>query len=208
MIRLLVADDHEVLRAGICRLLADVPDFKVVLDVGSGFEAVDAVRAHEIDVVILDVSMPGNDLATTIGNIRTASPHTRVVVLSAHPAEQYALRALRAGASAYVMKHERWIEVVAAIRKAHAGGLYVTPALSEIMAANMWSSSSTNPGLTDRELQVLQRIASGLSPAAIAEAMNISPKTVHSFRARLLKKLGLRTTADLIRYALEHRLTE
>jgi len=208
MIRLLVADDHVVLRAGICRLLADVPDFKVILDVGSGFEAVDAVRAHEIDVVILDVSMPGTDLATTIGSIRAASPRTRVVVLSAHPAEQYALRALRAGASAYVMKHERWTEVVAAVRKAHAGGLYVTPALTEIMATSVWGSGSSNPVLTDRELQVLQHIATGLAPSAIAAAMNISPKTVHSFRARLLKKLGLRTTADLIRYALEHRLAE
>lgn len=208
MIRLLLADDHVVLRTGMRRLLADVPDLDVVAEAGSAFEALEAVRVHQIDVAVIDVTMPGTDVVTTIGNIRTASPSTRVVVLSAHPAEQYALRALRAGASGYVMKQEPWTEVVAAVRKAHAGGRHVTPALAEIMAATMWPSTPPTTELSDREMQVLERMASGLSPSDIAAQLNISPKTVHTFRSRLLQKLGLRTNADLIRYALEHHFTE
>jgi two-component system invasion response regulator UvrY len=208
MIRILLADDHTVLRAGMRRLLSDVPDLEVMAEVGSGFEAVEAVRNQEIDVALVDVTMPGPDVVTTIESIRSVSPRTQVIVLSAHPAEQYAVRVLRAGAAAYVMKQEPWTEVVAAIRKANAGGRYVTPALAEVLAETLWPSKLTKAELSDREMQVLQKMAAGFSPAEIATQLSVSPKTVHTYRARLLQKLGLRSNADLIRYALENHFTE
>ncbi|MGQ0649236.1 MAG: response regulator [Gemmatimonadaceae bacterium] len=208
MIRLLLADDHVVLKAGIRRLLADVPDFEVVAEASTGFEAVEGVRTHQIDVAIIDVGMPGPDIVTEIESIRSVSPGTRVVVLSAQPAERYAVRVLRAGASAYIMKQEAWTEVVAAIRKAHAGGRYVTPTLAEAMAETLGSAAMNKVELSGREMQVLQKMAAGLSPGDIADEMSVSPKTVHTYRARLLQKLGLRTNAELIRYALEHHYTD
>jgi DNA-binding NarL/FixJ family response regulator len=208
MIRVLLADDRAVLRAGLGRLLSEVPDIDVVLEVASGFEAVDAVRRGGVDIALVDISMPGPGVISTVEQIRAASPGTRVVVLSTHPAEQYALRVLQAGASAYVMKQDPWTEVVAAIRKAHAGGRYVTPALAETIALGLGPSKAGQQRLSDREMQVLHRITAGLAPAEIAGQLNVSPKTVHTFRARLLKKLGLRTNADLIRYGLEHHFTE
>jgi DNA-binding NarL/FixJ family response regulator len=208
MIRLLLADDHAVLRTGMRRLLSDVADLEVVLEVGSGFDAIDAVRTYEVDVAILDVTMPGPDVVTTIESIRSASPRTHVVVLSTHPPEQYAIRVLRAGASAYVMKQEPWTEVVAAIRKAHAGGRYITAALAEVLADSFGRGPKAKAELSDREMQVLEKISAGLSPAEIALQLNVSPKSVHTYRARLLEKLELRSTADLIRYALEHHFTE
>ncbi len=190
------------------RLLSDVPDFEVVLEVGSSTDVVDAVRTQQVDVAVVDVTMSGPDIVTTIESIRAASPRTHVIVLSAHPAEQYAMRVLRAGASAYIMKQEPWAGVVAAIRKAHAGGRYVTAALAEVLAETLWPSTLSKAELSDREMQVLQKMAAGLSPAEIATQLSVSPKTVHTYRARLLKKLTLRTNADLIRYALERHFTE
>lgn len=203
MIRILLADDHVVLRAGIRRLLIDVPDFEVVAEASTGFEAIECVRTHRVDVAVIDVNMPGPDVETTIGALKAASSLTRIVVLTAQPAEHYGVRVLRAGAAAYITKLEPWTEVIAAIRKAHAGGRYVTPRLADVLADNLGSSAS-HAELSSRELQVLRRMAAGLSPATIAEELNVSPKTVHSYRARILQKLGLHSNAELIRYALEH----
>lgn len=208
MIRILLADDHVVLRTGIRRLLADVPDFQVVAEASSGFEAVECVRNQEVDVAVIDVSMPGPDVESTIANLRAASPQVHIVVLTAQPAENYGVRVLRAGASAYLSKGEAWTEVVAAIRKAHAGGRYVTPRLAEALADSLGSGATDHPELSSREMQVLARMAAGLPPSTIAEQLNVSPKTVHSYRARLLQKLGLHTNADLIRYAIEHGYSE
>lgn len=208
MIRILLADDHVVLRAGIRRLLVDVPDFDVVAEASSGFEAVECVRSQVVDVAVIDVSMPGPDVESTIAALRAASPNTRIVVLTAQPAGHYGVRVLRAGASAYITKLEPWTEVIAAIRKAHAGGRYVTSRLAEALAESLGSATTSQPELSSREMQVLQKMGAGLSPATIAEQLSLSPKTVHSYRARLLVKLGLHTNAELIRYAIEHNYSE
>ncbi|MDP1860268.1 MAG: response regulator transcription factor [Gemmatimonadaceae bacterium] len=205
MIRILLADDHAVLRTGMRRLLGDVPDFSVSAEVGSGFEAVEAVKSQAIDVALLDVSMPGSGIVPTIEGIRAASPRTRMIVLSTHPVEQYGIRVLRAGASAYVMKQDPWSDVVAAIRKVHAGARYVTAALAEALAADVGTDSLA---LSNREVQVLLRLAEGMTPTQVAVVLDVSPKSVYTYRTRLLKKLGLTNSAELIRYALEHRLSE
>jgi len=208
MIRLLLADDHAVLRTGLRRLLSDIADLEVVSEAGSGFEALEVLRTKQIDVALLDVSMPGPDIVTAIENVRSVSPSTRIVVLSTHPAELYAVRVMRAGASAYVMKQEPWTEIVAAIRKAHAGGRYAPPAVAELIAESLAGGPGSPASLSDREVEVLRRMASGLAPVEIAAQLNVSPKTIHTYRARLLQKLGLRTNAELIRYALEQHFTE
>lgn len=204
MIRVLLADDHEILRAGMRRLLKDQSDMAVVAEVSDAYALLESIQSANADVAVIDISMAGPPIEETIARARQVSTRTRILVLSAHPPEQYAARVLRAGAAGFLTKHQPWSEVLTAIRKAAAGGRYVTPAVAESLAESIAHPTTSDLALSTREQQVLEMMARGKTPKEIAQHLNVSPKTVHSYRARLLVKLQLRTNADLIRYALEH----
>lgn len=208
MIRLLLADDHAVVRAGLRSLLEVKGELKVVAEAATGDEVLRLLPTLPVDVVVLDVSMPGPGVFELLRRLKEEHPRVRTVVLTMHPEDQYAVRVLRAGASACLSKERSPELLVDAIRKAHAGGIFVTPALGEALARGM-ASPARSPGapLSNRELEVLVRLASGQSTKAIAADLVMSPKTVSTYHSRIRRKLGLQSDADLIRYALEQHLT-
>lgn len=210
MIRVLAVDDHQIVREGVKRLLAESPDIRVIAEARSGAEALARLARETADVVLLDVAMPGTSFVETLRELRERHPKSRVIVLSGHAEEEYAVRALKAGASGYVTKEHSPEELIAAIRKAHAGGTYVSASLAEQLARSVGGGVQTDgpahEALSDRELEVLRLLGQGRSVKEIAGALDLSSKTVSTYRARMLEKLGLKTTADLIRYAVEHAL--
>ncbi|MGH7506946.1 MAG: response regulator [Longimicrobiales bacterium] len=209
MIRLLIADDHQLVREGLRRLVAEQPDIQVVGEASTGDQVLLAIESSNVDVLLLDVSMPGPPAITILETLRQRIPPVYTVVLSMHPEEQYAVRLLRAGAAAYLTKDGSPEHLVAAVRKAAQGGRYITPSLAEHLAAAL-DRPHTLPHeqLSERELQVLRMLASGRSVKRIAASLGLSPKTVSTYRSRMLEKLQLRSTADLIRYALSHGLVD
>jgi DNA-binding NarL/FixJ family response regulator len=210
MIRVLIADDHAIVRDGLRRLLAEASDMRVSGEAATGDDAVALLDTARSDVVLLDISMPGRGFLDLLRDVRERHPRTRVVVLSAHAEDEYAIRALRAGAAGYVTKDRSSQDLLAAIRKAHAGGRYVSPTLAERLAAGLTVDAGTPPheALSDREYQVLQLLGAGLSAKEIAARLGLSAKTVSTYRQRILEKLELKTTADLIRYAVQRKLAE
>ncbi len=210
MTRVLLADDHPVVREGVRRLLAEQPDLAVVADANSGDATRAALDTHEVDVLVLDVAMPGGDFTSLMQWVRARHPGVRVVVLSAHAEEEYAERALRLGARAYVSKDRSGEELLEAIRRAAAGLRYVSETLAQRLAARLAGDAQRSGAerLSDRELDVLRRLGSGRTVKEIAAALALSPKTVSTYRERLLQKLSLDSTAQLIKYAIEHDLDE
>lgn len=207
VIRLLVADDHPVVREGLKRLVGECDDMEVVGEAGTGDEILAMVHTHDADVVLLDVSMPGPGLLETIRRLQATKSRLRILVLSVQPEEQYAKRALRAGANGYLMKNHTPEELVGAIRKVFRGGTFISSALAERLVFELDSRASPpHEVLSDREHQVLSRLASGESIKEIGARLSLSPKTISSYRARILEKLELKTTADLIRYGIKHGL--
>lgn len=209
MIRLVIADDHPLVRAGFRQLVADAPGMKLVGEAASGDQLLERLRTTPADVVVLDVSMPGPGFRELLERVRRDHASARVLVVSVHPEGEVALRALQAGAAGYVNKAQSAEELVAAVRKVHAGGRYLIPTLAEQLAAALERGFPTGPGaeLSAREGQVLRLLGAGKSNKEIAAACRVSPKTVSTYRARILRKLRLRTNADLVRYALENQLT-
>ena len=208
MIRLLIADDHPVVREGLRRLITDATDMTVVAEAATGSEVVDQALRSDLDVVLLDISMPGPGFLEVMRQVRERRRNLPILVLSAHPEDRYALRALRSGAAGYLTKSRSPEELVEAIRKVYGGGRYVTATLAEKLAFNVTEESEPRPHhqLSDREYQVLVRLAGGKLVKEIAAELDLSPKTVSTYRTRILEKLELSTTADLVRYALEHDL--
>jgi len=208
MIRLLIADDHPLVRAGFHQLLAEEPDFDVVGEAVDGDDLLARLPTTPADIVVLDVTMPGPGFLPLLARLREAHPAVRVLVVSVHPEGEMALRALQAGAAGYVDKTRSGAELVAALRKVHAGGSYVTPTLAERLAAELATGQLPRPrhGLSAREHDVLRFLGTGKSNKEVAAIFRISPKTVSTYRSRILRKLRLRTNADLVRYALEHGL--
>lgn len=208
MIRIIVADDHPVVREGLKRLVEEHRDMEVVAEAESGEEVLAAARRVESDLVLLDVSMPGPGVLELIRRLREEQPKLRVLVLSVHPEEQYAVRTLRAGAVGYLMKDRTPEELAGAIRLVHQGGRYVSSSLAERLAFGLEPSSEVprHENLSDREFEVLCLLASGLTMKEIAARLDLSPKTISTYRARILEKMELRTTADLIRYAIKNDL--
>jgi DNA-binding NarL/FixJ family response regulator len=197
-----------MVRAGLRRLLADFPDIAVVDEVATGDQLLERASRLDVDVAVADVSMPGPGIVELIRSLRQAAPRLRVLVLSMHPDEQYAVRVLRAGASGYLNKEEPGEQLAEAIRSASAGRRYVSAALAQSLAASLDRERTASvDDLSDRELEVLRLMGAGKSGKQIAALLRVSPKTVSTYRARLLEKLGLHTTADLIRFALERGLT-
>ena len=208
MIRLVIADDHPIVRQGLHRIVEEHADMQVVAEAVDGDEVVRVLESSSADVLLLDISMPGPPFLDLLGRLRRDWPGVAVLVLSAHAEEQYAIRALRAGAAGYLTKERSPDELADAIRRIHRGGRYITPTLAEHLALSLEATGGGPPHekLSDREFRVLCSLGAGRSVKEIAASLSLSPKTVSTYRGRLLKKLGLDTTADLIRYAVEHDL--
>ena len=210
MPRILIADDHEVVRKGLIQILAkSVPGISVDEAV-SGQEALAWVQKTKYALILLDVSMPGRGGIEVLKEIRSQFPGVPVLIISMHPEEEYAVRALRAGASGYVTKDSASEELVAAVRRVLAGGRYVSASIAEILARELDSKTDRMPheSLSDREFQVMRMIASGKTVKEIAEELSLSVKTISTYRSRVLEKMQLRNNAELARYAVENRLTD
>ncbi len=208
MIRLLIADDHPIVREGLRRIAAEQPGISVMAEAASADEALLRVADTPVDVVLLDVSMPGPSFIDVVQSIRRDHPSVRVLVLSVHPEDQWAVRALRAGAAGYLTKDHSPEQLTEAIRKVYRGGKYVSAALAERLATGLEVGGATAPHerLSDREYEVLRALGTGLSVKVAAEGLGLSPKTVSTYRARILEKLQMRTNADLVRYVSDHGL--
>jgi DNA-binding NarL/FixJ family response regulator len=207
---LLLVDDHTIVREGLRRILEAAADPWQITEAGSGFQALECLRRQPFGMAIVDLSMPGMSGLELIKRIKSEYPQVKVLVLSMHAEEQYALRAFSAGANGYVTKDSASAELVAAVRKVATGGAYVTASLAErvVLQLNGASQAPRHAQLSDRELEVLQRIVAGQRPTEIAEALHLSVKTVSTHKTRILDKLQLPNTAALIRYGLEHQLGE
>jgi len=203
MIRVLLADDHEIVRDGLKRILAATNDVQVTAEAASGDAALALVKAGDFDVALLDMSMPGLSGIDLIKRIRLEKPKLRILVLSMHGEQQYAARALKAGAAGYLTKESAAEMLLGALRKVATGGVHV----SEAAAAGLVSAErAPHQNLSDREFEVLRLLAGGRTPTEIAEQLHLSVKTVSTHKAHVQQKLGLGGTADLVRYALEHKL--
>ncbi len=208
MIRLFIADDHPIVRAGLTSIVADAGDITVVGEAATGDALVAGLQHRAVDVVLLDVSMPGPGLIPLLDTLRDEHPSVAVLVLSVHPEEQYATRALRAGARGYLTKDHSPGELVAAVRKVYGGGRYVSAGLAERLAAGLSGGVQSLPHerLSDREFEVLCMLGSGQTVTEIAASLTLSVKTVSTYRARLLEKIPARSNAELVRYVVAHGL--
>ncbi|MGD2135909.1 MAG: response regulator transcription factor [Gemmatimonadales bacterium] len=210
MIAIVIADDHPIVREGFLRIVEEAADMHVVGEAATGEELLAQLREHEADVVLLDISMPGPDFVDVMTTTRERWPNLKILVVSAHPEEQYAIRSLEAGAAGYLTKERSPEDLVTAIRRVYRGGRYVTPSLAEHLASRFGPEYRGAPheGLSERERRVVGLLAAGKSVKEIAATLALSPKTVSTYRRRALDRLGLETTADLIRYAIEHDLAD
>jgi DNA-binding NarL/FixJ family response regulator len=210
MIRLFIADDHPVVRAGIRHIVEQDPDVLVTGEAASRRDLIDALARTVTDVLLLDVSMPGASFADTLQLLREEYPSVKVLVLSVHPEDQFAIRALRAGASGYVTKDHSPTELLDAVRRVYNGGRYVSTTLGDRLASFVDPRFGGMPHerLSDREFEVLRSLGTGLSVKEAAHELNLSPKTVSTYRARLLEKMGLSGTADIVRYSAAHGLIQ
>jgi two-component system, NarL family, invasion response regulator UvrY len=206
---ILIVDDHPVVRRGVRQILEEAFRGSVIGEAEDASGALDLVRSRSWDAVVLDITIPPRSGLEVLKEIKRDRPFLPVLVLSIHPEDQYAVRALRAGASGYMTKESAPQELVKALRKIRKGGVYVSPSLAEGLAGRLKPSGERPPHelLSDREYQVLCLIAAGRTVNEIAAALCLSPKTIATFRSRIRLKMGMRRTADLIRYAILHGLT-
>ena len=208
MIRLAIADDHPIVREGLRRIANEGEGISVTGDASTAKELFRLLDAAVVDVVLLDVSMPGSTLVETLKELRSRHPSVKVLVLSVHPEDQWAVRALRAGAQGYLTKDHSPEQLVQAIRRVARGGKYVSESLAEKLAGLVDDDRTHAPHerLSDREFEVLRALGSGMAVKDVAEQLRLSAKTVSTYRTRLLEKMGLKSTSDLVRYVVEHEL--
>ena len=203
----LLADDHQLVRQGVRRLLEAASGIVVVGEAANGHEVLQALRSGPVDVVVLDLSMPGMPGMDLIRRIKSDHPQVAVLVLTMHAEEQYVMRAFRCGANGYLTKDSAADDLVQAIRKVASGGAYVTPAIAERLAVGLAvPSQDLHRHLSDREFEVMRLIVAGRRLTDIAHDLHLSVKTVSTHKTHILDKLHLTSTASLVRYALEHRL--
>ena len=209
-IRVLIADDHAILRRGLRGIIEETDDLEVVGEAESSAETVKQLRSQPCEVVLLDISMPDRNGMDTLGIIRKDHPKIAVLMLSTHPENQYAVRALRSGAAGYLTKQSAPAQLVNAIRTVATGKKYVTPAVAEELAKHVLNDSDRPPHeqLSNREYQTMCMIAGGKSVSEIAEQLSLSVKTVSVYRARVLAKLGVTNNAAIAHYALKNNLVE
>ena len=208
MIRVLVADDHAVVRVGLRRILEEADGIRVVGEAVSGDEALERLAAAPVDVLLLDISMPGPGVLEVLRRAAALRPALRILVLSVHSEDQYALRAFRAGAAGYLTKERSPEELVDAVRRVHAGGTYASAALASQLAAPGRGRAGRAPhvALSEREFEVFRLLGVGRSIKEIATGLTLSPKTISTFRARILRKMGFSSNADIVRYMVAHGL--
>jgi len=210
MIRLFIADDHPVVRAGLRHIVEQDPDVVVAGEAASGHNLLDVLTRTIADVVLLDVSMPGMSFIETLKHLRDEHPSVKILVLSVHSEDQFAVRALRAGASGYITKDHSATVLLDAVRRVFRGGRYISDALAERLASFVDPRFEGMPHerLSDREFEVLRSLGTGLSVKEAADELHLSPKTVSTYRARLLEKMGLSGTADIVRYVAANGLIQ
>ena len=211
MIKVLLADDHSIVREGLRRIIEESEDMEVIAEADDGRVAIQLAQEKLPDIAVVDISMPGLDGLEVVSQLKVYRPELPIIILTMHEEEQYVVRAIEAGAMGYVTKRSAPEQLVKAIRQVMDGTRYLTPEASEALAlriAKGAGSKSSLDSLSTRELQVLRRLAMGHTNHEIAEVYNISTKTVDTYRLRLLKKLNLRNNAELSRFAIQNRLIE
>lgn len=210
-IRVLIADDHAIVRQGFKQIFSETDDLVVAGEADDGSEALQLARQQEWDVFLLDVTMPNRNGIDTLKQLKKEFPRLPVLILSMHPEEQYAVRAIKSGASGYLTKQSAPEQLVTAIRQVARGKKYVSPAVAEQLANAIGASDADKPPhelLTDREYQVFRLIAAGKPLTQIAEELNLAVATISTFRTRIIEKTGLKSNAEIIRYGIEHGLVE
>ena len=210
MIKILIADDHPVVRKGLKEIIEVTPDMMVGDEASNGRETLEKVRKSDFDVVLLDISMPGRSGLDILKELKSEKPELSVLILSMHPEEQYAVRVLKAGASGYLIKESAPGELIAAIRKASKGRKYISSSLAEKLAFDLEidAEKPLHETLSDREYEVMRMIASGKTISEIAKKLFLSVKTISTYRSRILEKTGMKSNAELTHYALKNRLVE
>ncbi len=210
MLKILIADDHPVFRRGLKQIIAETTDMVVAGEATNGWEVLSKVRTGDYDLVLLDISMPGKDGMDVLTQLKNERPALLVLMVSMHPEEQYAVRALKAGASGYLTKESAPDELIVAIRKVSTGRKYVSSALAERLAALLQEDAEVLPheALSRREYQVMCMIASGKTLKEIAGELSLSIKTISTYRSRILEKMKKNNNAELTRYAINNRLVD
>ena len=209
MIRIIIVDDHPVVRRGLKQILQEEPDVKVVGEAESAQEAFKVIRTIDCDAVVLDISLPGASGVEILKQLKYEYKKLPVLILSVHPEEQYAVRVMKAGASGYLTKESAPEELVKAIRKIISGGKYVSSSLAERLFTDIDASGKPrHEKLSDREFEIMRMIARGKAIKTIAEELNLSEKTVSTYRTRLLEKMNMTTNAEIISYVLKNKLIE
>jgi two-component system invasion response regulator UvrY len=208
MIRVLIADDHAIVRQGLRQILADTPDMAVRGEAANGVDAVRMVRSDDFDVVLMDVSMPGKGGIDALKQIKQEKPKLPVLFLSVYPEDQYAVRLLKAGASGYLTKESAPESLVKAIRTAAEGRRYISPAVAELLADQLDRDvdQPVHMQLSDREFEIMRLLAVGLTTSQVADELKLSVKTVSTYRSRLLRKMGLNNNAEITYYAIKNGL--
>jgi two-component system, NarL family, invasion response regulator UvrY len=209
MIHVWIADDHRIVRRGVRQILEETGDIVVAGEAGSKVEVLDAIRQHDFDILLLDIAMPGGDGLEILEQAHQLKPELRVLMLTMYSEEQYALRALRSHAFGYLTKESAPEELITAIYTVARGEKYITQALAKVLVADLdHEPQAAYESLSDREFQILRKLTTGKNLAEISKELSLSIKTVSTYRARILAKLRLKNTAQLIRYGIEHHLTE
>lgn len=210
MIRILIADDYPVIRKGLGQIIEDAAGLIIEDEASNGYEVLEKIRTKDFDVIILDISMPGLNGLEVLKQVKIIKSNLPVLILSMYPEEQYAIRALKAGASGYLTKESAPEELVKAILKITNGGKYISSSLAEILALDFLGEKDkmAHELLSDREFQVMRMIASGKTVSEIADELSLSVKTVSTYRSRILGKMNLNNNAELIRYVYENKLNK
>ena len=210
MIKIGLVDDHAIVRSGLRQYLSEYVDFRVVGEASNGREAIDLVRTHEIDVLIMDLSMPGQGGLDAIPMLRAKAPDMGILILTGHPEEHYAINLIRQGASGFLNKECDPKEILEAIRTIALGRRYLTPAVADLLAQqlNRKDDVPAHEQLSEREFQVFLKLAKGETAGAIANALSLSVKTVSTYRTRLMEKMALSSNSDLTYYALKNQLID
>ena len=208
MIRILIADDHPIFRQGLKQTILDQPNMIVSCEAQNSQEVLEFVRKYDFDIVVMDMTMPGRGGIDLVKELKREHPGLPVLVLSMHPENQYAVRALKAGAAGYMCKESAAYELADAIRKIIKGARYITPAVAELLTLYVETETEKplHETLSDREYQVMLMIASGKQVGKIADELSLSVKTVDTYRARVLNKMGMKSNAELIHYAIKNNL--
>ena len=210
MIKILIVDDHTIVRKGIKQLLDDTSDIRVMAEAGDTPEMLKKINHQDFDAVILDISLPGRSGVEALKQLKSIHPNLPVLILSMYPEDQYALRVIKSGAAGYLTKGSAPAELETAIRKIARGKRYISSKVAETLADHLNEPVKTPAykSLSDREFEVLKRIASGETLTDISENLSLSAKTISTYRTRIMNKLNLNNNSELIRYAIQHNLVE